>query len=133
MVSSVLLGDPLDKDCQTYENFARLVGLRNALIHQKPITDPPTQKNAGNIQRMVAYFEQRKWTFTADGAYIASWMDKIMTPEIARWACRASSAIILNIVDRFGSDPHPMGNLWSNARADPRIVEPKVQPKSCKS
>lgn len=124
MISSVLLpGDPLRKDKQPYADFVRLVGLRNALVHQKPVTDPPMRSNAASPLKVIADFEQRKWTFGRGDASITSWITKVQTPEIARWACRTASAIILNILDRLGDLADPMDRVWYQTRTDPRISD----------
>lgn len=119
VASMVLPGIPLNKGTQPYQDFARLIGLRNAIMHMK-IQEHPAE---GKIEKLLSYFQSRKWTYDpGPNVVVIGWLSQIQTPQIARWACRSAAAVALDIADRFDSG-NPVRFMWDRMRTDPRVLE----------
>ncbi|MDS4043014.1 MAG: hypothetical protein RKP20_17800 [Candidatus Competibacter sp.] len=122
-VSQILPGCPLTKGKPPFQDFSRLIDMRNDIVHPRALEKEP---------KYLQDFSQRRWLYNnpEDEPKLAGWLFQLETPEIAAWACRAALAIITDFVERFKNDPHPliaalhskMHFQWGNVSNDPRVV-----------
>lgn len=130
-IASLLLpGGALNKGEQAWEEFVRLVDVRNKFVHMKVQQfeiDPDLKPHKWN-----QWFAQRGWTITSvSGGQLVGWENQIQTPEIARWACRASARIIVEIIKRMSDSTGTVKHIsydmllshWNEALNEPRIKE----------
>lgn len=123
LASKLLPKDALQKDAPSYQDFKRLIGIRNAFVHPKPQIPKDLDYD---------YFVNKGWTYNAktDKVKLDGWMSQLETPDIARWACRSAHSIIWDIVERFdGTSEYLIQRLhedlkfqWGKTVNDPRIL-----------
>jgi hypothetical protein len=129
LTASILLpGEPLRKDKEPYQSYKTLTEVRNDFAHPKPQVD---ERPAVTYKqpKYMSTFEQKRWVYgTRDGdARAVGYLNRLQTPQIARWACRAARDIVVNIYDRFELIPsHPINFVftsWKNRLKDERVRE----------
>jgi hypothetical protein len=98
-----LSGKTFDKGANPYQDFAVLMDLRNSLMHLKFDRIESVKINEVHIrypgviaklqsQNILAQFED-------DDNAVASWVLRVSTPAVARWACNATASIVKDIVE----------------------------------
>lgn len=122
-VSQILPGCPLTKGKPPFQDFSRLIDIRNDIVHLKALENEP---------KYLQDFSQRQWLYNKpkDEPKLAGWLFQLETPEIAAWACRAALSVITDFVERFKNDSHPciaalhskMHFQWNNVSEDTRVV-----------
>jgi hypothetical protein len=95
------LGKRLDKGGKTFQDFDRLIGLRNAFMHVHPVR--PSEDHAG--ERIIDELAKRGIAIELELGVTFSWYDRVQTAEVSRWACSVARAIILEILDRVPPTP----------------------------
>lgn len=121
--SQLLPGPALNKGMPPFQDFSRLIDMRNDFAHPKVLESPP---------KYIDYFNKKGWLYNKldDEPKLVGWLNQLETPEIAAWACRAALGVISDIVERFSSVSNPqitfiystMKLHWDRASGDPRIV-----------
>ena len=77
-----------------FRDVVLLFELRNSVMHAKPVPD----------RRLIAIFKQRKLTTdvrfpVAENVVGLTWMDRLLDPAIAEWACSAAHRMILAVLE----------------------------------
>jgi len=131
-----LPGAPLDKGGKIYQEYTRLTEIRNELVHIKAQVETVPHEHFKPEDRKVApdfmvFFESKGWTYNRknDQSKLAGWIGQIQTPQVARWACRISATMILNIIERLAGTGQPIINdvydclhfQWRNIVSDERV------------
>jgi hypothetical protein len=123
IASQLLSGKPFDAGSQPYQSFRMLISLRNALVHPKVTTKPPG---------WFSFFVHNKLTVQqADAEHLLpDWSKQLQSKQCASWACRATSRIVLELIERLrqptkaGDVPgihEGLEKMWSWSRTDERI------------
>lgn len=100
-----LIGEAYDTSALPYQDFALLVELRNALIHDRPLNTftPNSSAPSGiNFNPGEILDRLRAKHITADveeTGHITPWLDRISTIATARWSCRTASAMVYSLLD----------------------------------
>jgi hypothetical protein len=98
-----LSGRTFDKGANPYQDFAILMDLRNSLMHLKFDRVESVRINEVRIHypSVVAKLRSRSVLalFEDDDNAIASWVLRVSTPAVARWACNATARIVKDIVE----------------------------------
>lgn len=92
------LGSPFSRGNQPFQDFDRLIALRNAVMHVKPVKPvKPNEKHSGEVET-----DQLGLQSIAISSQTSSlqWFDRLMTPEVARWACKSARAVILDLLNK---------------------------------
>jgi hypothetical protein len=111
--ASAKLGKRFDKGGNPYQDFVRLMELRNAIMHIKPVR--PSEAHSGEAITDELARQKRAMPREVIGL---PWFDRLQTPETARWACNAARTIILGLLDLIPeTSSDPLGlvkNLYQN-------------------
>lgn len=131
--SRLISGKKCDTTMHPFDDFLRLIAIRNACIHPKVVksTFPaPTNRKPPDY---AAWFANRGMTFYQKGKPTKHefWPMGLFTPKIARWSCRTSANVILAmnklLAAHTGYDKLPDAefdvNFWQDHATDPRIQE----------
>jgi hypothetical protein len=98
-----LTGKTFDKGANPYQDFAILMDLRNSLMHLKfdRIESIRINEVCVHAPRVVSKLLSRNVLaqFEDDNNAIASWVLRVSTPAVARWACNATARIVKDIVE----------------------------------
>ena len=70
--------------------------MRNAIMHVKPVRS--NEKHSGEA---VSDELARRHITLSGGPGKLAWFDRLMTPEVARWACGTVRTIILDVFDKI--------------------------------
>lgn len=94
IASQLLPGNAFDPGQQPFQSFNQLIKLRNFLAHPKVVSRPPRWfsyfvRNALIVQKPDAEFILPEWTA------------QLQNRRCASWACRATTRIVLNLIDRL--------------------------------
>jgi hypothetical protein len=104
LLASILLPNAsLSVEKEPYQDFNKLIRVRNDFVHPRAQTEAP---------KYFKTFVDRGWAYNKDTDEIklVGWMNQLRTPQVAQWACRAAHNIIYNIVERFAGTSEPMIN-----------------------
>lgn len=95
-----LTGHPLDKGASPFEEFAALMNLRNSIVHLKldnlGVSDGELSVKTPKVLSKLASF---KILSTPKEAVITGWLQQVMTPAAAQWACDTTSKIVVHLVE----------------------------------
>jgi hypothetical protein len=98
-----LSGKTFDKGGNPYQDFAILMDVRNSLMHLKFDRVESVKINQVRIRYpgVVAKLRSKNILaeFEDDDNAIASWVQRVSTPAVARWACNATATIIKDVVE----------------------------------
>jgi hypothetical protein len=100
-VAAKRLGKRIDKGSLLYQDFDRLIGLRNALMHIHPVR--PTEAHSG--EKIADKLAARGIAMKREPGTSFSWYDRVQTADLARWACASARAIILEVLDQVPPTP----------------------------
>jgi hypothetical protein len=89
-----LSGQHVNRGAAPYQDFANLIGLRNAIMHVKAAREDEAHTGT----RITEALTQRRIALEAGSGQLA-WFDRLETPAVAGWACEAARAIILGVLD----------------------------------
>jgi hypothetical protein len=95
----ILSKEPFDKGQQPYQDFQLLIRLRNTIIHLPPdkaAGDPPELPT--DPLKFLDALRQKGLTHDSRDA-VASFLAEIATPEMARWACDTTAAMVRSILE----------------------------------
>lgn len=122
-VSQILPGCPFTKGKPPFQDFSKLIDMRNDIVHPRALESEP---------KYLQDFGQRLWLYNKpkDEVKFAGWLFQLETPEIAAWACRAALGVVTDFVERFNNNPHPciatlyahLHFQWSKVSEDTRIL-----------
>jgi hypothetical protein len=97
-----------DKGQQPYQDFLLLAKLRDAIIHLP--SDKPSDPSESRIDSLKFLETLRKKGLIGESRdAVASFLAEISTPEMARWACDTTAAMVRSIVEvlpALGDVPH---------------------------
>lgn len=96
----ILSKESYDKGKVPYQDFALLVKLRNAIIHlraDKTLTGPGN--DVPQPPKFLETLRQKGLVQEYPSNVAASFLTKISTPQMARWACDTVVAMVKSIVD----------------------------------
>jgi hypothetical protein len=103
LVKLALTGKPYDKGANPYQDFAILINLRNSLMHLKFDRIESVKINEVRVQhpRVINNLSSKNVLaqFEDDKNVIASWLLRVSTPAVARWACNATAGIVKDVVE----------------------------------
>lgn len=114
-----LTGQSFDRGASPYQDFALLVGLRNMLVHSRPLEARLERNSSGELLWTAPRLMQRLHSAgvirvddTLKAAVerhnasrlISDAFHQVSTQPVALWACRAVSAIVINLLDSFPSN-----------------------------
>jgi hypothetical protein len=130
MTASVLLpGEALDPGRDPLQSYKQLMRVRHEFVHPKPQTEE-IKDGVRQETDLMQFFIAKQWTVetrAGGGPHVTGYFNRLQTPEVARWACRAAMEIVLNISQRFVRERvTPLDIIygdWSDMRKDPRIQE----------
>lgn len=89
-------GVPFADNEAAYREFRLLVELRHQIMHVKP----PRMDGSHEADKFVAALTDRRLTLTARGLEGRNeWINDVMTPEVAEWACKAARDIVVAILE----------------------------------
>jgi hypothetical protein len=95
-----VLGKPLDKGSPVFQDFDRLSGLRDALMHIHPVRPSELHRGEKIADELAA-----RGIAMERGPGEFAWYDRVQTADVARWACNSARAISLAILDRVPPTP----------------------------
>ena len=113
-----LVGKTFDKGANPYQDFAILLELRNSLVHLKfDRVKKGVQFNeiSYDCPPVVGRLRSKNVLAEFEGAenVVASWVNQVSTPAVARWACNVIAAIVKEVVDSIPpSDLREMADLF---------------------
>lgn len=95
----ILSKEPFDKSQQPYQDFLLLAKLRNTIIHL-----PPDQTHSDASEPRIDSLKfletlRQKGLIGESRDAVASFLAEISTPEMARWACDTTAAMVRSIVE----------------------------------
>jgi len=95
----ILSKEPFDKGQQPYQDFLLLAKLRNAIIHLPPDKTPsdPSEPRIDSLTFLETL--RQKGLIGESRDAVASFLAEISTPEMARWACDTTAAMVRSIVE----------------------------------
>jgi hypothetical protein len=99
LARAVFIGEAYDKSRQPYQDFKRLMDLRNALVHMKADTFELDSK--GGTPRKLPPAVQRlpkRILAKVSSRVHMDWISLISTPEVARWACIVTVEMVQSII-----------------------------------
>lgn len=123
IASQLLPGKPFAAGEQPFQSFRMLITLRNFLVHPKSEANPPG---------WFSFFASNKLTVQtgSEEHVLPDWQQQLQSSQCATWACRASSRIILEVIERLREPSYAenvpgiyevLNREWSWARTDERI------------
>lgn len=103
LLIALMLGRPLEKGINPYQDFQLLIQLRNALVHLKAAEILFEQgklrwRETGILKKLAA----KKLTCEAEAPswyQLSSWYSQVSTAEIAAWACDTTVAMVCHLRD----------------------------------
>ncbi|WP_329000871.1 hypothetical protein OHA18_41380 [Kribbella sp. NBC_00709] len=109
MAFKILSGTTLSPGEQPYQDFKKLVQLRNDLVHLRHRDRTDDAGYVSPMSGVVRDLQQRRITLTrgrmpGDVPGGTSWLDELRSPEIAAWACRAAASIITTLGEMLPDD-----------------------------
>lgn len=91
---------PFDRGAPLFQEFDRLHDLRNAIMHARPALDD------GHVgTRQMEILAKRGLAISAD-IFNGSWFDRVMSPNVAKWAHDSARNIMRAFFDRVPVRPH---------------------------
>jgi len=95
----ILAKEPFDKDQQPYQDFLMLTKLRNTILHVPPDRTPsdPSEPRIDSLKFLETLRQKGLIGDSRDA--VASFLAEISTPEMARWACDTTAAMVRSIVE----------------------------------
>ena len=105
----ILVTKKLDKGAQPYQDFEKIVRLRNDLVHFKG--NPRFEQNATPEefhQDLIQRFGNRK-NLLAQDMEAGSWIHAIETKAIADWSCKTAAQVVVDLVSKA-----PPEGAWQN-------------------
>jgi hypothetical protein len=93
IASQLLPGDPFELGRQPFQSFVQLIKLRNYLAHPKVVSMPP---------KWFSFFVSNNLTVQKPDAefVLTEWTSQLQSKQCASWACRATSRIVLDLIER---------------------------------
>jgi transcriptional regulator with XRE-family HTH domain len=91
------LSKPFDKGALLFQDFVRLVALRNAIMHIKPARLDIEHSGEQVAEQLATRGLAKKRAET----FGLPWFDRLQTPGVARWACESGRNIILAMLERI--------------------------------
>lgn len=88
LLPQLFYGETFEKGEQPYQDFTKLVDIRNSIVHYKPYDYP---KNA------VIYLEKKQITLFSPKNSILSWPMALESSECIRWAINTVCSMILKL------------------------------------
>ena len=121
LASLTLSGHMFDKGSKPFQDFSKLMTVRNSLMHPKPL-DQFSDSGVMEPPGFMGDFEQRGMTYQRDADMSVSWLNLLETETMASWACGAAVDIILAVINiasaaAIAPDMSPMaalGEAFSN-------------------
>jgi hypothetical protein len=105
----VMSGRTFDRGAQPFQDFRRLVLLRNRLVHLRPGDELDEYGRMMPMEKLIRGFQNEGLTRTADsdgsGAPEMSWLNELETDRMARWAYASARAIIAAVGQMIPTDP----------------------------
>lgn len=99
MAKAILSGESYDKGSKPYQDFELLFTIRDAIVHHKP--EKITQEQPHKI---VAALAARGLCEREKPHVMSSWLSKITTRAVARWACNVVRDMVASIGEHFPED-----------------------------
>lgn len=99
---TVLSGQPYDRGTNPYQDFSLLMKLRNSLMHLKHLYDTDyefTDEGGIEVKEPPVVKKLPQNLLPDPNVKIASWVGKIATRAVARWACNTTVSMITSFVD----------------------------------
>jgi hypothetical protein len=90
------LKNRFDKGNLPFQDFERLIALRNAIMHVKPV-----RSNERHSGEAVTDELARRGIGMAATTGQLPWFDRLMAPEVARWACQSARTVILDLFSKI--------------------------------
>lgn len=125
LASHMLPGKPFVPGEQPFQDFKKLIRIRNDLTHVK----------VDGVRPYLEDFMRRGWAHNRpdDEVKLAGWLFQLETPQIACWACRASHATVWDLVSRLRQVPGVLAEMvhrrascqWETTLGDKRAVGPE--------
>ncbi|CAK8584804.1 hypothetical protein [Priestia megaterium] len=84
-------GETFDKSAQPYQDFIKLVDIRNSIVHFKPYNYP---------KKTINYLEDKRVTLIPEEGARYSWPLMLYSSESMRWAINTVCSMILEL-DKF--------------------------------
>lgn len=117
LLSHIIPGTPFLKGEPPFQDFSLLIDVRNDFVHPKAQQEPP---------KYFQHFLNKGWLVSGKDEEVKflGWMNRMKTPEIANWACKASLNIIRDILIKLQQVEDPyikilsthIGSFWSKAK-----------------
>lgn len=99
IVHILLTGKPIDKKQPPFQDFYMLNNLRNKIIHLKPIKGTfKERKVTFETPKSIDYLKS-KGIIPRDSSVIESWLAKIGTSKVAKWACETAIKVTNTIYE----------------------------------
>ena len=99
MIPKFLLKKTFDKSKAPFQNFEKLVKVRNSIVHYK-MDKPPKD--------VIAYFEKNKIVIERTGYKQRHWTNKITTSESIRWSINVIAEMVKTLNLLFPAEEKPM-------------------------
>ncbi|HUU83611.1 MAG TPA: hypothetical protein VM243_08920 [Phycisphaerae bacterium] len=105
LLKVILSGKPYDEGTQPYQDFGDLLALRDSIIHMKPtLAGKP-----GATRRLEA-----KNILSLQPPGKCSWLHRVNTRAVARWACQVAANMVRSIGDESPL-PRALYEHWGRA------------------
>lgn len=105
MASLTLSGQMFDRAKQPFQDFSKLMKVRNSLMHPKPLDRFDDSGRVMVPPSFMGDFEQRGMTYERDAQTSVSWLNLLETERVAPWACQAAIEIIVSVISVVPANP----------------------------
>jgi hypothetical protein len=122
-VASKALGLPFDRGCDPFQSFAKLIALRNEVVHIK--ASRADGKHAGvSVTKELA---QRGLTVKVPLGELP-WFDQIQSPQMAVWACKSAIDLIFAMLEKAAphGDSFVLGGTYKHFHGQGGLVRDRL-------
>ena len=104
LAKAILSGTPYDKGTRPYQDFHLLLSIRDALVHMKPerVSEGPADDQS-HTEKLLRALESRGLCGPEEAGTKSSWLPRIATRAIARWACNVAADMVRSVAECLGS------------------------------
>ena len=103
LAKAILTGEAYNKGGQPYQDFDLLFSLRDALVHMKPERIPLLREDEEpRTDKLIRRLSARAACGSQGPRTKSSWVDRVATHSVARWACNTAADMVASIAAALG-------------------------------
>jgi hypothetical protein len=103
MASKILSGNTFDVSRSPFQDFSRLITLRNLLVHLRPGDTVDENGKVVPSEKVIRQFQRERLTYSSDPGDkpqgTVSWLNELQTERMATWAYAAACGIVRAVID----------------------------------